>query len=366
MKKIIEKYLLSIIICFLFIAAVPVAVSAQENTNTSTKNVFKELYMIRKNGPYGGELIWRCTPIDEENNIYVQNEVLSETVGVSGDAYSGGTFWYYGFSGTLSSDTAYISEMRQWENGKKITKESINTELAYCLPENTTYGTFSLNKGESLSKYPQYIREEGNVFHTEDSFPVFRAQVFDVIVCDKNEETHCTIITEVTDRNNEDYDDWTDTSMKGVRDHIDLYDGSDKQTKKIDKFSDKLTWSTGKRIFGLKNYKLEDRDVIEVPSDIHSIRMSYDNNYPEQENTNTYALSPDLPDITSVNDYSERQMIYYNYHFYRNKSKMVCINGGEWYQVHQTEKSPELKLRKGINIIFLSGTSPDQAEKSKR
>ena len=207
MKKIIEKYLLSIIICFLFIAAVPVAVSAQENTNTSTKNVFKELYMIRKNGPYGGELIWRCTPIDEENNIYVQNEVLSETVGVSGDAYSGGTFWYYGFSGTLSSDTAYISEMRQWENGKKITKESINTELAYCLPENTTYGTFSLNKGESLSKYPQYIREEGNVFHTEDSFPVFRAQVFDVIVCDKNEETHCTIITEVTDRNNEDYDD---------------------------------------------------------------------------------------------------------------------------------------------------------------
>ena len=76
MKKIIEKYLLSIIICFLFIAAVPVAVSAQENTNTSTKNVFKELYMIRKNGPYGGELIWRCTPIDEENNIYVQNEVL--------------------------------------------------------------------------------------------------------------------------------------------------------------------------------------------------------------------------------------------------------------------------------------------------
>ena len=36
---------------------------------------------------YGGELIWRCTPIDEENNIYVQNEVLSETVGVSGDAY---------------------------------------------------------------------------------------------------------------------------------------------------------------------------------------------------------------------------------------------------------------------------------------
>ena len=96
MKKIIEKYLLSIIICFLFIAAVPVAVSAQENTNTSTKNVFKELYMIRKNGPYGGELIWRCTPIDEENNIYVQNEVLSETVGVSGDAYSGGTFWYYG------------------------------------------------------------------------------------------------------------------------------------------------------------------------------------------------------------------------------------------------------------------------------
>lgn len=58
-----------------------------------------------------------------------------------------GTFWYYGFSGTLSSDTAYISEMRQWENGKKITKESINTELAYCLPENTTYGTFSLNKG---------------------------------------------------------------------------------------------------------------------------------------------------------------------------------------------------------------------------
>lgn len=108
MKKIIEKYLLSIIICFLFIAAVPVAVSAQENTNTSTKNVFKELYMIRKNGPYGGELIWRCTPIDEENNIYVQNEVLSETVGVSGDAYSGGTFWYYGFSGTLSSDTAYI------------------------------------------------------------------------------------------------------------------------------------------------------------------------------------------------------------------------------------------------------------------
>ena len=363
MKKIIEKYLLSIIICFLFIAAVPVAVSAQENTNTSTKNVFKELYMIRKNGPYGGELIWRCTPIDEENNIYVQNEVLSETVGVSGDAYSGGTFWYYGFSGTLSSDTAYISEMRQWENGKKITKESINTELAYCLPENTTYGTFSLNKGESLSKYPQYIREEGNVFHTEDSFPVFRAQVFDVIVCDKNEETHCTIITEVTDRNNEDYDDWTDTSMKGVRDHIDLYDGSDKQTKKIDKFSDKLTWSTGKRIFGLKNYKLEDRDVIEVPSDIHSIRMSYDNNYPEQENTNTYALSPDLPDITSVNDYSERQMIYYNYHFYRNKSKMVCINGGEWYQVHQTEKSPELKLRKGINIIFLSGTSPDQAKK---
>lgn len=92
MKKIIEKYLLSIIICFLFIAAVPVAVSAQENTNTSTKNVFKELYMIRKNGPYGGELIWRCTPIDEENNIYVQNEVLSETVGVSGDAYSGGLF----------------------------------------------------------------------------------------------------------------------------------------------------------------------------------------------------------------------------------------------------------------------------------
>ena len=49
MKKIIEKYLFSIIICFLFIAAVPVAVSAQENTNTSTKNVFKELYMIRKN-----------------------------------------------------------------------------------------------------------------------------------------------------------------------------------------------------------------------------------------------------------------------------------------------------------------------------
>ena len=42
---------------------------------------------------------------------------------------------------------------------------------------------------------------------------------------------------------------------------------------------------------------------------------------------------------------------------------MVCINGGEWYQVHQTEKSPELKLRKGINIIFLSGTSPDQAKK---
>ena len=39
MKKIIEKYLLSIIICFLFIAAVPVAVSAQENTNTSPKNV---------------------------------------------------------------------------------------------------------------------------------------------------------------------------------------------------------------------------------------------------------------------------------------------------------------------------------------
>lgn len=83
----------------------------------------------------------------------------------------------------------------------------------------------------------------------------------------------------------------------------------------------------GKTHFWIKNYKLEDRDVIEVPSDIHSIRMSYDNNYPEQENTNTYALSPDLPDITSVNDYSERQMIYYNYHFYRNKSKMVCING---------------------------------------
>ena len=71
MKKIIEKYLLSIIIFFCFLSALPVAVSAQENTNTSTKNVFKELYMIRKNGPYGGELIWRCTPIDEENNIYV-------------------------------------------------------------------------------------------------------------------------------------------------------------------------------------------------------------------------------------------------------------------------------------------------------
>lgn len=349
---------------FTFTLMLAFAFSITYAKETKDEQPFKEVYLISQNGNYGGETIYSFLLADEENHVYILKEKfeVEEGFGVAGTPYSGGNNVVYGFSGTLTSETANISEIRQWTTDKIIEQDGINKEYACRLPNGIDQGGFTPKKNEKVTNYPDYVTTDGNVFITKDRFvsSATNVDVFEAVVCDKGEETRCTfVIHAIGQKNYLAYTSWTDNEMKDVYDSVNLYDGTDGKISKLEDLSDQLNWQEGKKVFGLtEEGNIRPYKDIQISSGVKSLRVSYDNSYPDVYNNRAY--STDLPNYDGNLDSEKQYTMSYNYHFYRNKTKMVCINGGEWKKLYKGEVSPELKLKDGLNILFIAGTTPDQ------
>ena len=371
MKKTIK---IIIIICLAYVLFSPETMAHAASDGDA---VFEELYFIKGNGGGNGILegadIFRCKLIDEKNHIYIYSDydpdqVLYDYPEVHGDdVYSGGIFKKLGFSGVLTSETAYISKIRQWTTGIEVLGENINKEYSFYLKDpNSKHGNFLVhNKDQTYDDFPDYVRKEGNNFNVplNSRFSASRTEIFTITVVNQGVDTDCYIILDESQgaywKDREDTRSWRDSELYTIPDTVDIYIGDEKD----DVLSDRLTWQYREKVFGFSYNEgtIANNNSISVDPGTPYLRVSYRNDYPET--VCSMAFSNDLPNIEGINDRGDQRDMFYNYHFYRNKTKMVCVNDSGWHDIHNGSISQPLPLKDGLNIIFIAGTSTDQIEK---
>lgn len=281
-----------------------------------------------------------------------------------------------GFSGKLISETARITTVYEWKNKENnITSQEINYDKAFVLPDGIDKSKYSY-RGDKGELYQAISETKGNVFNTLGTGKRIGSHfesspdVFTMIVEDKGIKTEYTLIVghEGIDYQSF-YDmgkgDCKDSEYLNVNTDIQLYNGTSGKKELLDKeyqYGENLGWQRAKQIFGWENGSLISNEKMKIPISVKSIRLSYQENMPEAKQ----AFFDGIPGTTVYSRLDEEAEAVHNYYFYRSKSRMICINGRETFDIYNGQESPELPLKKGINVIFLAGTDTETAKQNNR
>jgi len=369
MKR-IKKYLimLSLIAVTIFLRHSCTVQAAQED------DIFKELYMEYRSVLSDQTIdIYRIKQIDKDSHTYIISGTCKLRPGVN-PAISWASNDIYEYSGrpsyakryiegTLQSQTARIKEFRVIEDPETKTKCENNKQSIFCLPENedkkTEYDRNNEDKAyrktEEDSETPLF-----SVNYTPENITNSRCGVYQLVVEDNGKTTVCTIITNIFGTDYKSFEAigcWDDKSeWSECTDKLTLYDGTDgKESAFPEKYQygSSLNWQTGDYKAGInEDGSLKELSSISLPEGVHSIRVKYENTLPEPGQ----AIFLGMPGSAGTQStLKKRDEVFHNYLFYHNKIHAVSINGGSLYPLKEGEVSPELKLRKGLNVICVIG-----------
>lgn len=369
MKR-IKKYLimLSLIAVTIFLRHSCTVQAAQED------DIFKELYMEYRSVLSDQRIdIYRIKQIDKDSHTYIISGTCKLRPGVNPDiGWAGNDIYEYSgkpsyakryIEGTLQSQTARIKEFRVIEDSEAKTKCENNKESIFCLPENedkkTGYDRNSEDKAyrktEEDSETPLF-----SVNYTPENITNSRCGVYQLVVEDNGKTTVCTIITNIFGTDYKSFEAigcWDDKSeWSECTDKITLYDGTDGKKSVFPEkyqYGSSLNWQTGDYKAGInEDGSLKELSSISLPEGVHSIRVKYENTLPEPGQ----AIFLGMPGSAGTQStLKKRDEVFHNYLFYHNKVHAVSINGGSLYPLKEGEVSPELKLRKGLNVICVIG-----------
>ena len=344
------------------------------HASTIEDDIFKEFYECQKIKTDSFDLC-RLRLIDEDNHLYFEDCIKFHKIDCAAAVFSSpfeqpdANYSGIAFSGVLKSDTAKIVEIRSWAHSyDRMGEEEIDQTCAFCMHEDSNWGSYREENPGSSENYA-YKTTEGNVFNTVLSEKRiggsavglksdYGCDFYSVIVEDKGVRTECIVLRGIAGYNYEYFDEqghWQGNEYgKNIDYDISLFDGTDGSCTKLDEqyqYGKEISWKKGQYINGIDDNGSYDRNNIELPAFIKSIRLSYDVNIPEP----TDAISLDIPDkkLTEHSDDGRKKRL--NYSFYRSKYRSVSINNGELYKIHEGEVSPELPLKRGLNIIYIYG-----------
>lgn len=369
MKR-IKKYLimLSLIAVTIFLRHSCTVQAAQED------DIFKELYMEYRSVLSDQRInIYRIKQIDKDSHTYIISGTCKLRPGVQqGIEMVGNDIYKYGglksyseryIEGTLQSQTARIKEFRVIEDPEAKTKCENNKESIFCLPENedkkTRYDRNSEDKAyrrtEKDSETPLF-----SVNYTPQGITSSGCGVYQLVVEDNGKTTVCTIITSIFGTDYKSFDAigcWYDKSeWSECTDKLTLYDGTDGKKSAFSEkyqYGSSLNWQTGDCTAGIsEDGSLKELSSISLPEGVHSIRVKYENTLPEPGQAVFLGMPGSAGTQTTLKGQDE---LFHNYLFYHNKVHAVSINGGSLYPLKEGEVSPELKLRKGLNVICVIG-----------
>lgn len=360
--------MLSLIAVTIFLRHSCTVQAAQED------DIFKELYMEYRSVLSDQRInIYRIKQIDKDSHTYIISGTCKLRPGVQQgiemvgkDVYEYGGLKSYSeryIEGTLQSQTARIKEFRVIEDPEAKTKCENNKESIFCLPENedkkTRYDRNSEDKAyrrtEKDSETPLF-----SVNYTPQGITSSGCGVYQLVVEDNGKTTVCTIITSIFGTDYKSFDAigcWYDKSeWSECTDKLTLYDGTDGKKSAFSEkyqYGSSLNWQTGDCTAGIsEDGSLKELSSISLPEGVHSIRVKYENTLPEPGQAVFLGMPGSAGTQTTLKGQDE---LFHNYLFYHNKVHAVSINGGSLYPLKEGEVSPELKLRKGLNVICVIG-----------
>lgn len=360
--------MLSLIAVTIFLRHSCTVQAAQED------DIFKELYMEYRSVLSDQRInIYRIKQIDKDSHTYIISGTCKLRPGVQqGIEMVGNDIYEYGglksyseryIEGTLQSQTARIKEFRVIEDPEAKTKCENNKESIFCLPENedkkTRYDRNSEDKAyrrtEKDSETPLF-----SVNYTPQGITSSGCGVYQLVVEDNGKTTVCTIITSIFGTDYKSFDAigcWCDKSeWSECTDKLTLYDGTDGKKSAFSEkyqYGSSLNWQTGDCTAGIsEDGSLKELSSISLPEGVHSIRVKYENTLPEPGQAVFLGMPGSAGSQTTLKGQDE---LFHNYLFYHNKVHAVSINGGSLYPLKEGEVSPELKLRKGLNVICVIG-----------
>lgn len=344
-------------------------------------SLFNEIYLTRSEVGITG--IYRIKLADSTNHLYVVSsyQILpGNTKGIrfaSEDIYSFHTInsGVWSIQGVLKSETSQISSFRSLIN--PYADISYSSDEISCLPEGVDIQNYYTHANGIPDKTVIKTQDSGeNIFSVD--FDAKNKILNTGMVCqleveDQGEKILCTIIFQ---KKNIDYDAFGEEGLwnkwegenqeldwSNYGDTIKLYNGTDGKAVQLDEkyqYGSKIRWQSDDYDSGLTDDgDLLDYSEISLPSDVKSIRVSYENPLPESKQ----AIFLGMPgNIYQQKTGLGRNTLWHNYLYYRNKTHMVSINGGEWYDMKEGEPSPELELKKGLNVIYIAGTDTKTRE----
>lgn len=376
------------LLCTMFLVAVSFVFMKAHTVNAAeTDTLFKEIYYTYRESSSATPDVYRIKLIDADTHTYVVSDYRfrgSTTVRhVSSDAYQ------YHFrsnpqgsiQGVLASDTAKVVSLASLSDPNM--KVTYTDDEISSLPDDLDIQDFYtwFDSGQVDKAITKTKEEAGNIFSANykgSSYNVAgsQVQVFRLTVRDGGEETVCTILREVANTDYEYFDSiekWNRVEINGGpdwsehKDTIKLYDGTDQKEELLDEkyqYGKTVSWQSGNYASGLtEEYdSLLEKSQITLPAEVKSVRVSLENDLPESGQ----AACLEMPgNVNTLSETVEQNTRMHDYYYYRNKTHAVSINGGAWHDIKQGQPSPELKLRKGLNIIYVVGTDKATMESGK-
>ena len=317
--------------------------------------------------------IYRIKQIDKDSHTYIISGTCKLRPGVQqGIGGVGNDIYEYSgrpsyaeryIEGTLQSQTARIKEFRVIEDPETKTKCENNKQSIFCLPENedkkTEYDRNNEDKAyrktEEDSETPLF-----SVNYTPENITNSRCGVYQLSSSAASDVYKRQIITDIFGTDYKSFEaigHWREKSeWSECTDKLTLYDGTDgKESAFSEKYQygNSLNWQTGDYTAGInEDGSLKELSSISLPEGVHSIRVKYENTLPEPGQ----AIFLGMPGSAGTQStLKKRDEVFHNYLFYHNKVHAVSINGGSLYPLKEGEVSPELKLRKGLNVICVIG-----------